>query len=302
MTYENRARLIAAIAAPLFLLHATPGYCQSVPASAAAASAPMQMEHISITVAGRGSPVILIPGLATPRAVWDGVVPSLARTHRVYVVQVNGFGGDDPRANLQPGVLEGVVADLHELIVREKITGAAVVGHSMGGLIGLMLAREHAADVRRLMVVDSLPFIGALFSPMATVALVEPQAMAMRDRMVAGYGKPANPAVAQATAHQLASKPDAQALVAAWVGKADPRVSGEALYEDMTTDLRPMMAGIAVPITLIYPTSPAADPIYRASYKGAPHIRFVTVDDSAHFVMLDQPAKFASALDAFLAE
>ena len=301
MTPENKARLIAAVAAPLLLLNATPGHCMPVPIAPASTSTPMQMEHISVTATGKGSPVILIPGLATPRAVWDGVVPSLARTHRVYVVQVNGFAGDDPRANLQPGVLEGVVSDLHGLIAREKISGAAVVGHSMGGLIGLMLAREHTADVGRLMVVDSLPFIGALFSPVATVPLIEPQAKAMRDRMAAGYGKPADPAVAQATAHQLASKPEAQALVATWVGHADPRVSGQALYEDMTTDLRPAMAGIATPITLIYPTSPAADPVYRASYKDAQHVRFVTVDDSAHFIMLDQPAKFAAALDTFLA-
>lgn len=302
MTPQNKARLIAAVAGPLLLLNANPGRCTTLPIPATAASAPMQMEHISVTVTGKGSPVVLIPGLATPRAVWDGIVPSLARMHRVYVVQVNGFAGDDPRANLQPGVLEGVVADIHGLIAREKIFGVAVVGHSLGGLVGLMLAREHASDVGRLMVVDSLPFIGALFSPVATVPLVEPQAKAMRDRMAAGYGKPADPAVAQATARQLASKPESQAMVATWVGRADPRVSGQALYEDMTTDLRPAMSGITTPITLVYPTSPAADAVYRANYKDAPHVRFVTVDDSAHFVMLDQPAKFAAALEGFLAD
>ena len=54
------------------------------------------MDHISIETIGKGSPVILIPGLSRPRAVWDGVAPELAKTHRVILVQVNGFGGDDP--------------------------------------------------------------------------------------------------------------------------------------------------------------------------------------------------------------
>ena len=118
-----------------------PASGQTPPTTPAAAPAPaQQMEHISVTAIGRGSPVILIPGLASPRAVWDGVVVDLARTHRVYLVQVNGFGGDDPRANLQPGILDGIVADLHTLVTRERLRDAAVVGHSMGGLVGLMLA------------------------------------------------------------------------------------------------------------------------------------------------------------------
>ena len=78
------------------------------------ASAPAErLPHISIQEIGKGSPVVLIPGLSSPRAVWDGVAPALARDHRVILVQVNGFGGDDPGANLKPGILDGIVADLH---------------------------------------------------------------------------------------------------------------------------------------------------------------------------------------------
>jgi pimeloyl-ACP methyl ester carboxylesterase len=70
---------------------------QSPPA--AAASAEIRLSHISIQSIGSGDPAVLIPGLASPRAVWDGIAPELARTHRVILVQVNGFGGDDRGAN-----------------------------------------------------------------------------------------------------------------------------------------------------------------------------------------------------------
>ena len=73
---------------------------QPAPSHAATPAAETRMPHISVVATGKGSPVILIPGLSSPRAVWDGVVPGLAKTHRVYVVQVNGFGGDAPGANL----------------------------------------------------------------------------------------------------------------------------------------------------------------------------------------------------------
>jgi pimeloyl-ACP methyl ester carboxylesterase len=303
MTPATKSRLIAAIAFPLLLLHGTPGLAAPAPTPSAEA----QFDHISITTTGEGAPVILIPGLSSPRAVWDGVAPDLAKTHRVILVQVNGFGGDAPGANLEPGVLDGIVADLDGYITRNKLQGAAVVGHSMGGLVALMLAKAHPHDVGKLMIVDSLPYIGDIFVPGATVAQVEPQAKAMRDAQIASYGKPANDAVATATANGLALKPDSRAKVAAWVKTADPRVSGEAMYEDMTTDLRGDMAAIGTPITLVYPWSDQlpkdrADAFYRAEYAKAPTVSFVPIGDSAHFVMLDQPAAFRAALDAFLAK
>ncbi|MEI9928253.1 MAG: alpha/beta hydrolase [Sphingomonas sp.] len=292
-------RILFALAATA----STPAILGSAPVPAAMAPAvrTIQMDHISVQVIGDGSPVILIPGLSSPRAVWDGVAPGLAAHHRVYLVQINGFGGDDPRANLKPGVLAGVVDELHALIGQEKLAHAAVVGHSLGGLVGMMLAKAHPDDLARLMIVDSAPFIGVIFVPTATVAMLEPTAAGIRDQMIASYGKPSNAAAAESTANQLALKPDSRAKVAAWVKVSDPRVTGEALYEDMTTDLRPDMAGIATPITLVYPTSDKSDALYRALYAQAPHVTYVPVADSAHFVMLDQPAAFQAALDAFVA-
>ncbi|MBO9624379.1 MAG: alpha/beta hydrolase [Sphingomonas sp.] len=265
------------------------------------------MDHISVERVGSGPAVILIPGLSSPRAVWETVVPELARAHSVYLVQVNGFGGDDPGANLAPGVLPGVVEDLHRLVASEKLKGAVVVGHSMGGLAGLMLAKAHPQDVGRLMVVDALPWVGTIFAPGATVAAIEPMAATMRDRMAAEHGKPRDPAAAAQVAATQAATPAAQAQVAKWILAADPRVSARAFYEDATTDLRPEMAAITTPITLVYPWSARlprerAEAFYRGEYAKAPHVRFVDVGDSGHFVMLDQPAAFARALAAFLAD
>ncbi len=291
----------AALLVCAVLLVPPAGAQTSPPATPVAAPAPVrQMDHISVAATGRGSPVILIPGLASPRAVWDGVAGDLARTHRVYLVQINGFGGDDPRVNLQPGILDGVVADLHALITRDRLTDAAVVGHSMGGLVGLMLADRHPADLGRLMIVDALPFIGTVFDPAATVARLEPRAAMMRAMM-----REAKPGAAM-TGPPMSITPKGQAQVAAWSAKADPRVVAQALYEDLTTDLRPKLAGIRTPITMLYPWSAGAVPqataarLYATAYATAPNVTLVPVPDSYHFIMLDQPARFAAALGDFL--
>ncbi|MHA6724128.1 alpha/beta fold hydrolase [Sphingomonas sp. RS2018] len=286
----------------LLLAAALPSAAHAQARPAATAPALVQRDHISIRdEGGTGPVVILIPGLSSPRAVWDGVVPALKADHHVLTVQVNGFAGDDPRANLKPGILDGIVADLSAEIAARKYGKPAVVGHSMGGLVGMMLTKAHPTQVGRLMIVDSLPYIGDLFFPGATVAQVEPQARAMRDGMAAAYGKPADLGViaaAEGIANTLAATPAGRAQVKAWALATDPRVSAAAMYEDMTTDLRPDVASLTLPITLVYPAPGEA--IYHRVYAAAPNVTYVPVADAAHFVMLDQPKAFEAALRTFL--
>ena len=308
---KGRLPLFAILVA-LWAANGSPGFSAPVQPAAAqpnradAEERLIQTAHISVRVIGKGAPVILIPGLSSPRAVWDGVAPDLAKTHRVYLVQVNGFGGEDPGANLAPGVIDGLVADLHALIASEKLQKPAVIGHSLGGLATLMLAKAHPGDVGKAMIVDALPFVGSAFFPGSTVAMITPQAEAMRGQMASLYGKPVPAAVAAAIANTNALKPASRTQVAAWVGAADMRVAGQALYEDLITDLRPALASIAAPITVVVPWTAerGEDKVlafYKNEYAGAPRITLKGVGDSGHFVMLDQPEAFRGVLAEFLA-
>lgn len=301
--------LVAACAATLslaLLIPAAPSHARAIPLEQTA----QRLSHISVVRRGdAGSPVILIPGLATPRAVWDGVAAKLAKDHRVYLVQVNGFGGDGPGGNLDAPVLAGIVADLHALIRHDRLSGAAVVGHSLGGLTAMMLGRDHPEDAGRLMIVDALPFFGVLATPPgreASVAGVEPTAQAMRNAVAATYGKPADPAIIERQTAGLTQTPEAAALVRTWAAKADARVVSRALYEDMITDLRAELPRITAPITLVYPwtegrlTADQTAAFYAAQFRGARSFKAVEVRGAGHFVMLDQPAAFAAALDDFL--
>lgn len=282
------------------------GHSHGAPAPIAAAEARVQMDHISVEVVGRGSPVLLIPGLSSPRATWEGVVPELARNHSVYLIQVNGFGGDDPRGNLQPGILDGIVADLHTLIATRKLGAVPVVGHSMGGLVTLMLARSHPQDVQKALIVDSLPFLGVVWGGLPNVDAAKAPAEMMRAQMAGLYGKPFPALLARSIARQNALKPASQEKVAAWSAKADMRVSGQAIYEDMLTDLRPDLPKITAPITVLAPWTDARGGeekvlgLYRAQYAGTSNVTIRGVGDSGHFIMLDQPAAFERALIAFL--
>jgi pimeloyl-ACP methyl ester carboxylesterase len=269
------------------------------PAAPATAPAETRLPHISVQSMGRGEPVVLIPGLASPRDVWNGIAPELARDHRVLLVQVNGFGGDEPGANLREGILPGVVADLVHYFDENRIARPAVIGHSMGGLIGMMLARAHPEHVGRLMIVDSLPFFGVMMAPDATPETVRPIAEQLRTMLSGQTGdQPAPPNMSLTDA--------GRARIAAWMSTANHRVAGQAAYEDLTSDLRADVPAIGrVPTTVLYAVpNPAMVAMVRATFAGAyaaaPSIRVVPVENSAHFIMLDQPERFREAVMAFL--
>jgi pimeloyl-ACP methyl ester carboxylesterase len=131
----------------------------------AAGVAEQRLPHISVTTMGKGDPVVLIPGLSTPRAVCNQIAPGLARSQQVILVQVNGFAGDDAGANIHAGILDGIVSDLHSYLAGRSLTKVRLTGHSMGGLTALKFARAHPESVDKVMIVDAPPILCGVDGP-----------------------------------------------------------------------------------------------------------------------------------------
>jgi pimeloyl-ACP methyl ester carboxylesterase len=171
--------------------------------------------------------------------------------------------------------------------------------------MGGMLAFQHPEDVGGLMIVDALPFYGALFGAKDPAA-VAPQAAAMRDSILAqtqdDYAKSET-----AFMHSLVKSPDGCKLAARWAIASDKSVVARAMYEDMTTDIRPQLHKIKAPVTILHAwdslagfPQAASDQLYQENYAALPDKKIVRIDDSFHFIMLDQPDKFAAQVDNFL--
>src|ERR1035437_6756874 len=120
-------------------------------------------DRITVTVRGRGPDVVLIPGLASSSAVWDATVARLEGHYRLHIVQVAGFAGSPSRANAQGPIIQPTVDAIDAYIKTNKLKAPQVIGHSLGGLMGMMLALQHPEAAGKLMIVDSLPFLSALF-------------------------------------------------------------------------------------------------------------------------------------------
>jgi len=263
-------------------------------------------ERFTVTVTGKGPDVILIPGLASSGAVWDETIKHLTPTHRVHVVQVAGFAGAPVAGNAEGPVVAPLVEAVDAYIKANHLKATAVIGHSMGGFTGLMLALRHPEDVSRLLIVDSLPFFSVLFSPTATAESMKPQAAAMRDA-TAAMSADAFASQQAMTLPRMIKSPDGQKTALAWSVASSRSVVARAMYDLLTTDARAELPAIKTPTTLLYPYDPAMgaptamiDKTYADAYAGLAGVTLKRIDDSRHFIMIDQPKAFAEAVETFL--
>jgi len=271
----------------------------TAPAQAAPAAGEQRLSRITIRSVGEGgAPVIFIPGLASPASVFDAAAAKIQKGNRMIFVQVNGFAGSAPSAAPLDNLILGAVDELAAWMASNHLAKAAVVGHSMGGLMALMLAKRHPEASSRLLIVDALPFYGMLFGPQATPEAIRPMVEQMRAGLVSGK------APVQVPPHMTNNDAN-RAKILEWLKSSDLETVGEALVEDATTDVRPDLPSIAIPVTVLYavatPESKAmADAIYATAYKGLPNYKLNPIAGSEHFIMLDQPAEFDNALKYFL--
>ncbi|MEJ7807794.1 MAG: alpha/beta hydrolase [Telluria sp.] len=282
-------------------------------AAAAGALAPaygaaFTSERISVTIEGKGKDVILIPGLGSSPRVWRELVRAVPN-YRYHVVHVAGFAGRARGQNAQGAVAAPVAGDIARYIAANKLERPAIIGHSMGGTIGMMIAARHPDALSRLMVLDMLPFLGALFGPPGTTAAsVTPVADAVKTQMSL-----VDPAARQARSTvTLAGMIDNAAMRPGALDDtlaSDQDVVARAFHELVVTDLRPELPRIGVPVTVLYvaqktpgASDASTDARYREGYAQLKGVTLKRIADSAHFRMWDQPQQFQSEVKAFLSQ
>lgn len=266
-----------------------------------------QQGWLSVRTVGTGPDVILLPGLASAGQVWDGTVAALKDQYRFHVADVAGFAGQT-LASPRPAIVEGLSDDVGDYIRAQNLDQPIIVGHSLGGFTALHVGRDHSEQVGGVISVDSLPFYPLIFNANATVETTRP----MADQMVAqmkAMPKAAYDAAQARSAARLAKDADAQSRIATWGAASDRDSVLAAMSEIMTTDFRPNLSDIDVPVTVIYAHDPqmgvpsdAVDGLYATAYSGTSDLTLERVDGSFHFIMDDQPDAFVASLSAALAQ
>jgi pimeloyl-ACP methyl ester carboxylesterase len=293
----------------LLALLLLPAAAFAAPAQHKAAPRPaFASERLSVEVVGSGPDVLLIPGLSSSPDVWRSSVAAVPG-YRYHLVHVAGFAGKPAGANGSGPVVEPVAEEIARYIREAGLKKPAIVGHSLGGAWAMMVAARHPELASKIMVVDMMPFLGAMFGgPTATTESVRPIAEQMRTGIATSTGEPRRKQVEQTIAGMVRTEAMRPQIVEHSLA-SDPSASGQAMYDLITSDLRPDVAKIKMPFTILY-VLPAGAPLteaqmdqyYAMSYSGAPQAVLKRIPDSYHFIMLDAPEAFRRELKSFLAK
>jgi pimeloyl-ACP methyl ester carboxylesterase len=200
--------------------------------------------------------VLCLHGLMQNGADFEELAPQLALQHRVIVPDVRGRGRSARDARPANYQVPTCVADVAALLRGLALSRVALIGTSMGGLIGMVLAASQPALVSRLVLNDIGPQIEAAglerirgYAGRTPPAHDWPQAAAQ----LRGVFGAAWPGLTEARWQQLARRSyraDARGLLHK---DADPAI-GEVLreVEGPAPDLWPLWQGLAhVPVLVI---------------------------------------------------
>jgi pimeloyl-ACP methyl ester carboxylesterase len=98
-------------------------------------------------------PLFLLHGAFGFAEGWSAVLPTLAKTRRVIVVELQGHGHTADRD--QPLTYEQMADDTAELLKQLKIKSADFFGYSMGGTVALGVAVRHPEVARKVAILGS---------------------------------------------------------------------------------------------------------------------------------------------------
>jgi pimeloyl-ACP methyl ester carboxylesterase len=125
--------------------------------------------RIHCFVGGTGEPLVFVHGLGGSALDFTPLMLALAREHRVFALDLLGYGSSDrPDVNYSVTLETGI---LRQFLDSQGLTHFDLTGWSMGGWISLNFSSQYPDRVRRLILLDSA---GMKFTPSFDLRLLSP--------------------------------------------------------------------------------------------------------------------------------
>lgn len=262
----------------------------------------VEAEYVEI---GEGEPLLFVHGISGSWHNWLETLPHAGRTHRAIALGLPGFGGCPmPSWPIDMHSYGRFVHDFCEKLGIER--AAALVGHSMGGLIAAEAVLSGPRRFDRLVLVSAAGLMNT-WRPRERGMLT---AFAW-DVGGASVGRLAStivrrPGTRYLTFRTFMHSPNELRPELLWeqVNSAVPCTGfSDAMRTAIEYDARDRLAEIDIPTLIVWGAEDLIIPVGAAhSYKRRlPSARLEVFEETGHIPQLEQPARFNALLDEFLA-
>jgi pimeloyl-ACP methyl ester carboxylesterase len=273
---------------------------------------------------GARSPIVLLHGITLGAAIWPYQLRGLADAGpAVVALDFRGHGrsadAGDPGAGADPELagdattsplltLDRLAADVEEVMLALDLQNAVLVGHSMGGMVALLMAERDPGlaagkgRVSALALVSSAAYPAGRRGLMALLSAARP-VVSSGAGLVARLPGPTLPAVDAVYALARVTFGDQPSprqvfFTGAMTGSAPVRVSAELLADIVAFDARDVLGSIRLPTTVIVGDLDVITPPVQseAIAAGIPGAELIILRGCGHMVMLERPADLDDAI------
>lgn len=238
---------------------------------------------------GAAPPLLFVHGLACDRSYFAPQVEHFKRTHRTIAVDLRGHGESDKPE--QAYTVEAFAEDLAWLCEQLRVEKPVVVGHSMGGVVGLVLAEKHP-DLPVAVVMVDMP-TAALSGP--------PQGSDPRVRILEGLRGPEYAQIARRFVEGMflpTDDPARKAQIVEGMTSAPQHVFCSVIEHVWSADLTAAAAGCTVPALYIQAAAPRPELDRLAEL--CPKLVVGRTVGAGHFNMLEVPEQVNAMIERFL--
>jgi 3-oxoadipate enol-lactonase len=247
---------------------------------------------VNAAVSGEGPPLFLFHSLLSDRASFDLITPELARSHRVIVPELPGFGASKAVDGGLAAVADRMADAVRDAAGNEK---PIVLGNGYGGFVALQMAIRHPTIAAKLVLADC----GAAFSESGREAFRNMAAVARAK----GLSAITDVAMRRLFAPAFqAAHPDLMAGRREAFLRTDPDVLQAACHALAELDLRAELSKLAVPVLVLVGEHDEATPppMSRELAGLLPNAQLKIIAGCAHVPQLQSPDVFLQAIGDFL--
>jgi pimeloyl-ACP methyl ester carboxylesterase len=259
---------------------------------------PAQQTAFTVEVTGQGEPVLLLPGFTCTAAVWQQTIAAIAATHQCHAFTFAGFGDVPP---IDTPWLTTIKTQLIDYIKQKKLNQVTIIGHSLGGTLGMWLVTTEPALFKKLIAVDALPCTGALMMPNFNPSQIVYDNPFSRQQL----------AMDSVRFHQMARQMVAgmclnqskHAQLIDWIIKADRKTYVYGYVDLLKLDLREDLAKVTIPVVILAATHPdraRIETTWNQQLAKLKNKRIHYAEQAAHFIMYDQPDWFIAKIQESL--